>query len=719
MNKSIDKSKTKYLRILLILVVISAITLFYTYELNQYFSLEFIKHQQENFYNFYNNNKSTTIGIFAIIYIAVTALSLPGAAILTLISGTLFGLSLGILIVCPASTIGATLAFLISRFILRDLVTTKFYSQAKTINKGVQKEGAFYLFALRLIPIFPFFMINIVMGLTSIRTITFFIVSLFGMMPGTIVFIYAGTKLASINQLSDILSLDLLFAFVLLGIFPFVAKKFIAILKKHNLYKNFTKPKKFDYNLIVIGAGSGGLVSSYIASAVKAKVALIEKNKMGGDCLNTGCVPSKALIKSAKLAAYAKQPDKYGFDKLNVNFKFENIIKRVHKVIENIAPHDSIDRYTKLGVDCISGEAKILDPYHVKVNGKTLTTKNIIISTGASPLIPPIPGLDKINYLTSDNLWQQTTLPKKLLILGGGPIGSELSQAFARLGSSVIQIEMMSQILIREDEEVVKLISKRFKSENINILTNHKAKEFITEKKKKYLICENNGKDIKIEFDEVLVALGRKAEIAGFGLENLDIELSDRKTIISNEFMQTNYPNIYVCGDVTEPYQFTHTAAHQAWYATINALFGVFRKFKTDYRIIPWVTFTDPEIARVGLNEKEAKSQNIPYEATTFDISDLDRAITDSQDYGFIKVITKPGSDKILGVTIVSNHAGDLLAEYVLAMKHNIGLNKILGTIHTYPTYSEANKYVAGNWKKNHAPQQILSLLKKFHNWRR
>ena len=472
---------------------------------------------------------------------------------------------------------------------------------------------------------------------------------------------------------------------------------------------------KYDYNVIVIGGGSAGLVSSYIAAAVKAKVALIEKHKMGGDCLNTGCVPSKALLRSAKMLSYAKRAKEFGFKKTKVDFEFKQVMSRVQDVIKAIEPHDSQDRYSKLGVDCIEGAAKILSPHSVQVNNQTLTARSIIVATGAKPMVPPISGLDQVDYLTSDNVWELKKLPKKLVVLGGGPIGSEIAQAFSRLGSEVTLVEMAPQILIREDEEVIKQVTSRFAQEGITVLTNHQAKAF----KKDSLICEHEGAEIKIEFNKVILALGRAPNITGFGLEELGVKLRANKTIEASTFMQTNIPSIFVCGDVTGPYQFTHVAAHQAWYACVNALFAPFKKFKADYSVIPWATFTDPEVARVGLNEKKAQAQNIPYETTTYGIDDLDRAIADSEAHGFIKVLTKPGKDKILGVTIVGTHAGDLISEYVLAMKHGIGLNKILGTIHIYPTFAEANKYAAGEWKRAHVPQLAIKLLQKIHTWRR
>jgi dihydrolipoamide dehydrogenase len=472
---------------------------------------------------------------------------------------------------------------------------------------------------------------------------------------------------------------------------------------------------KYDYNIIVIGGGSAGLVSSYIASAVKAKVALIEKHKMGGDCLNTGCVPSKALLRSAKMISYAKRAKEFGFKKTTVDFDFKDVMNRVQNIIKIIEPHDSRKRYTALGVECIEGEAKILSPHNVEVNGITLTARSIIIATGAKPLIPNIPGIDQINYLTSDNVWDLKELPKKLLVLGGGPIGVEMAQAFSRLGAEVTIVEMTPQILIREDEEVIELVTERFVKEGIKVLINHKAKEF----KHNLLICEHKSKDVSIPFDKVIITLGRQANIEGFGLKELGVKIRETKTIEANAFLQTNIKSIYVCGDVTGPYQFTHTAAHQAWYACVNALFSPLKKFKVDYTVIPWATFTDPEVARVGLNEKDAKIQNILYEVTTYDIDDLDRAIADSEAHGFIKVLTVPNKDKILGVTIVGRHAGDLIAEYILAMKYGLGMNKILATIHIYPTLSEANKYVAGNWKKEHLPTFAIKILERFHKWRR
>ncbi len=710
---------SRNLKIILIVCIAILIAIFFLFDLQRFLTLEYLKNQQQAFAEFYAGNRALTIGLYFFLYVLVTALSLPGAAIMTLAGGALLGFWTALVTVSFASTIGATLAFLVSRFLLHDWVQARFGDKLKAINDGIEREGPFYLFTLRLVPVFPFFVINLVLGLTPMRAMTFYWVSQIGMLPGTVVYVNAGTQLGQLESAAGILSPGIIISFALLGIFPLVAKRVIDVIKRRRAFQDWQKPETFDYNLVVIGAGSGGLVSAYIASAVKAKVALVEKHKMGGDCLNTGCVPSKALIRSAKMLSYARRAKEFGLEDAEVNFNFAAIMDRVQQVIQKVEPHDSVERYTALGVECFQGEARITTPWTVEVNGDVLTTRNIVIASGARPLVPPIKGIEQIEPLTSDNLWDLRQLPENLVVLGGGPIGSEMTQAFARLGSRVTQVEMMPRIMSREDPEVSSYIQERFESEGIRVLTEHAAKEVINEDGQNILVCDHNGATVKIPFDRLLVAIGRKANVTGFGLEELGVTINERGTVSVDPFLRTNFPNIFAVGDVAGPYQFTHTASHMAWYAAVNALFGDFKSFKVDYRVIPWATFTDPEVARVGLSENEAKEQKISYEVTQYGIDDLDRAITDSEDHGWVKVLTRPGSDKLLGVTIVGNHAGDLLAEFVLAMKHGIGLNKILGTIHIYPTMAEANKAAAGEWKKAHAPQKLLELVARFHRWRR
>ena len=703
----------------LLLVVAVLIASFFLFDVGSFLTLENLKAQQAELDSWREQNPQLSLLVFFVVYVVVTALSLPGAAVMTLAIGAIFGFVTGTILVSFASTIGATLAFVIARFLLRDTVQARFGDKLKAINQGVEKDGAFYLFGLRLVPLFPFFVINLVMGLTPIRTWTFAWVSQVGMFAGTLVYVNAGTQLAKIDSLSGILSPGLIISFVLLGVFPLIAKKILAGIKARKVLAAYPKPARFDRNLIVIGAGSGGLVASYIAAAVKARVTLIEKHKMGGDCLNTGCVPSKALIRSARFINHVKRAEEFGFKDASADFDFAQIMERVHGVVRKVEPHDSVDRYTALGVEVIEGEARITSPYSVEVNGKTLTTKNIILATGARPFVPPIPGVDQMDYLTSDTLWEIRELPQRLMVLGGGPIGCELAQCFARFGSEVSIVEMTPRLMIREDPDVSVKVIERFAEEGINVLVGHTAKEFRIQDGQKQLIAEADGKEVILEFDQLLVAVGRAANTSGFGLEELGVRLTPQRTIETNEFLQTNFPNVYACGDVAGPFQFTHTAAHQAWYASVNALFGVFRRFKADYSVIPFATFTDPEVARVGLNEQEAIDRKIKYEVTVYGLDDLDRAIADGEDHGFVKVLTVPGKDRILGATIVGEHAGDLIAEFVSAMRHGFGLNKILGTIHIYPTWTEGNKYAAGNWKKAHAPENLLKWVERFHAWRR
>jgi pyruvate/2-oxoglutarate dehydrogenase complex dihydrolipoamide dehydrogenase (E3) component/uncharacterized membrane protein YdjX (TVP38/TMEM64 family) len=713
-------------RILLLVVLLAAIAAFVALDLGRYLSLEYFKSQQAAIEGWRAASPIMAALFFFLAYVAVTGLSLPGATVMTLVAGAIFGLLWGMVLVSFASTVGATLAFLTARFLLHDWVQQRFGERLRAINTGFEKEGGFYLFTLRLVPLFPFFMINLLMGLTLIRTRTFYWVSQLGMLAGTLVYVNAGTQLASIDSLTGILSPVLIASFALLGIFPLIAKKIVEAIKAHRVYAGWDKPRRFECNLVVIGGGSAGLVTAYIAAAVKAKVTLIEKHQLGGDCLNTGCVPSKALIRSARLLSQISRAQEFGCRSASADYSFAEIMERVQRVVQAVEPHDSIERYTALGVEVIAGSAKMVSPWEVEIVGndghrQRLTTRSIVIAAGAHPFVPPIPGIEDVEYLTSDTVWSLRELPRRLLVLGGGPIGAELAQAFARLGTglgkTVTLVEMLPRLMMRDDPEASALVAQRFRNEGISLLLEHRAKQFVIENGEKILIAEHQGADVRIPFDAVLVAVGRVANLKGYGLEELGIAAN--RTIETNEFMQTKYPNIYAAGDVTGPYQFTHTAAHQAWYAAVNALFDPFRKFRTDYSVIPWATFVDPEVARVGLNEIEAKERGIAHEVTVYGMDDLDRAIADGETQGFVKVLTVPGRDKILGVTIVGEHAADLIAEYVLAMRHGIGLNQILGTIHIYPTLAEANKYAAGAWKKAHAPQKLLAWVGRFHAWRR
>ncbi|MDN7137365.1 FAD-dependent oxidoreductase [Pseudidiomarina sp. 1ASP75-14] len=711
-------SYKKLLFITLIIVLVGSV---FAFDLTQYLTLEQLKQQQQALNQLFAERPLFLFGLYFLIYVISAALSIPGATVLTIGAGAIFGLGWGLLLASFASSVGALLAFLSARWLLHDWVQKKFGNRLKAINAGIERDGAFYLLSLRLVPLFPFFVINLVMGLTKIKAWTYYWVSQVGMLLATAVYVNAGTQLAEITSLGDVLSFDLLSALVLLGLVPILAKFILSFLKRRRAYGSYTKPKSFDNNLVVIGAGSAGLVSAYIAAAVKAKVTLIEKHKMGGDCLNTGCVPSKALLHVAKSIRQTRDAERLGVKSTIETIDFAKIMDSVQDVIARIAPHDSVERYTELGVDVECGDATIVSPWEVQVQKgeeqKTITTRSIVIATGARPMVPDFPGLSEVDYLTSDNLWQLRELPRRLLVLGGGPIGCELAQAFQLLGSQVTVVEMGPRLLSNDDTDAAALVQKQLRDDGLELRLNHKAIEFTERDGERVLLAEHEDETVALPFDRVLIALGRQANLEGFGLQELGIEAG--KTLKLNELLQTNFPNIYACGDVAGPYQFTHVASHQAWYAAVNALFDPYKNFRVDYSVIPWVTYTTPEVANVGLTEQTAAERGVDYEVTEYDISDLDRAIADQQAYGRIKVLTVPGKDKILGVNIVSAQAGELLAEYVLAMKQGIGLNKILGTIHSYPTMAEANKYVAGNWKRANAPEKLLGWVQKFHRWRR
>ena len=709
-------------RLLLLLALLAAVAAFVALDLGRYLSLDYFKDKQAAIEAWRAANPAMAALAFFLLYVAVTGLSLPGATLMTLAAGAIFGLLAGTILVSFASSIGATLAFLASRFLLRDWVQQRFGDRLRAINSGVEQQGGFYLFTLRLVPAFPFFMINLLLGLTPMRTGTFYRVSQVGMLAGTVVYVNAGTQLSRIDSLAGILSPALIASFTLLGIFPLIARRIVGMIQTRRIYAGWNRPPRFQRNLIVIGGGSAGLVTAYMAAAVRSEVTLIEQHKLGGDCLNTGCVPSKALIRSARLLSQMRHSKEFGIRSAQADFDFAEVMERVQRVVQTVEPHDSAARYTALGVEVIEGKAKIVSPWEVEVvdkdgRSRRLSTRSIVIAAGARPLVPPIPGIDAVGYLTSDTVWALRELPQRLLVLGGGPIGTELAQAFARFGARVTQVEMAPRLLMREDPEVSALVLQRFRDEGISVLLEHRARQFVIENGEKILIAEHRGADIRVPFDAVLVAVGRVANLKGYGLEELGIATG--RTIETNEFLQTKYPNIYAAGDVAGPYQFTHTAAHQAWYAAVNALSDPFARFRADYSVIPRATFVDPEVACVGLNQSEATERGIAHEITVYAMDDLDRAIADGEAHGFVKVLTVPGKDRILGVTIVGEHAADLLAEFVLAMRHGLGLNKLLGTIHIYPTLAEANKFAAGAWKKAHAPQKLLTWAARFHAWRR
>ena len=707
-----------YGRILLLLAITLAVAAFFLFDLGDHLSLASLKARQADLAALVEARPAMVIAAFFLLYVAVTALSLPGAAIMTLAAGALFGLWRGTLIVSFASTIGASLAFLSSRYLLRDWVKARFGPRIDAVDRGIAKDGAFYLLSLRLIPVFPFFLINLAMGLTGMRLLTFALVSQAGMLAGTIVYVNAGTQLAAIESSKDVLSPALIGSFVLLGLFPLAARAAVGAWRRRRIYKGWRRPRRFDRNLIVIGAGAGGLGTALIGATVRARVTLIEKGEMGGDCLNTGCVPSKALIRSARAAHEMRSAGEFGVAPAEPEVRFGEVIERIHRIIAEIAPADSEERYRSLGVDVRRGRARLVDPWTVEIDGgERLTARAIVIAAGGEPAVPDIPGLAESAYLTSDTMWEalrgRDLVPGRIAIVGGGPIGTEMAQAFARLGARVTQIEHGPRLLPREDEEVSALVADFLREEGVDVRTGHEAVRI----EGKTLILRAGGEESELPFDEIIVAVGRRARLTGYGLEALGIETG--RTLEVNDWLETSYPNIYAVGDVAGPFQFTHFAAHQAWFAAVNGLFGQLKRFRADYRVLPRVTFTDPEVAQVGHNEISAREAGLAYELVRYDLAHLDRALAEGAARGFVKLLVEPGKDRLLGATIVGAAAGETLAELVLAMKHRLGTDKLLATIHAYPTLAEANKYAAGERRKAHKPERLLDWVERYHAWRR
>jgi pyruvate/2-oxoglutarate dehydrogenase complex dihydrolipoamide dehydrogenase (E3) component/uncharacterized membrane protein YdjX (TVP38/TMEM64 family) len=665
---------------------------------------------------------------FGAAYAASVALSVPGALVLTLLAGALFGPWLGTLVVSLASTLGACGAFLLARTLLRDAVRVRVGPRLAGLEEGLARDGVWYLLTLRLVPLFPFVLVNLAMGLTPLRLRTYAGVSMLGMLPGTFAYVNAGSALASLESLSGLVGPRFLAAMAVLGFLPLVLRLAASSLRDARVLAPWRgrKPKRFDADLVVVGAGAGGLVAAYVGAAAKAKVVLVERHAMGGDCLNTGCVPSKAFLHAAKVAHSARTGSRFGIvARGGIEIDFGAVMAHVRGAVSAIEPHDSVERYTALGVEVVRGEARVESPWHVRADGRTLSGRAIVIASGAVPVVPPLPGLEGVDFRTSENVWGLTELPGRLAILGGGPVGCELAQGFARLGSRVTIVERASSVLSKEDADVGAFVRSVLEAEGVEILLNHEATSCEGDAS-----CRGRGAGVllargpgsiarQVAFDVLVFALGRKPRVSGFGLEELGVGVRPDGTLAVDDRMRTNVPTIFACGDVAGPWQLTHAASHQAWYAAVNALAAPFKSFRVDARVMPRVTYLDPEVAHVGLNESEARARGVSHEVTRYDLADLDRAIAEGEARGFVKVLTPPGRDAILGATVVGARAGELIAVFATHMKLGKGLGALLSTVHAYPTFAEANRAVAGAWKRAHLPEGALRLAARWHAWRR
>jgi pyruvate/2-oxoglutarate dehydrogenase complex dihydrolipoamide dehydrogenase (E3) component/uncharacterized membrane protein YdjX (TVP38/TMEM64 family) len=687
-------------------------------------TLERLKSSRDALAEWREGQPLAAAGMFFAIYVIATGLSIPGAVILTLAGGALFGLVLGLLLVSFASSLGALLAFLLSRYLFRGLVRQRLGRLLEPLDAGLRKDGAFYLLTLRLVPLFPFWLVNLAMGLSSIPAIRFYLVSQIGMLPATFVYVNAGTQIGAIDAVGDVLSPPLLASFVLLGLLPLVVRGCLGWLQRRRQAARWSRPTRFDRNLIVIGAGAGGLVTAYVAAAARAQVTLVEAAAMGGDCLNHGCVPSKTLIRTARLARQIRQSRHFGLAHADPQVDFKALMQRVREVIARIEPHDSVERYRGLGVEVLEGRARVLSPWTVRIDRgdgghQVLSARHIVIATGASPLIPDLPGLEAAGYLTSETVWGLERLPRRLVVLGGGPIGCELGQAFSGLGSRVTLVESAARVLGREDPDVSELVESGLREDGVQVLTGYQALRVEQDQDQKWLVVRGEAGELKLPFDELLCAVGRRPRVDGLGLEAVGVALTASGAIAVDAFLQTSCPGILAVGDVTGSSQFTHAAAHQGWHAAVNAMFAGFWRIRLDQSVMPRATFTEPEVARVGLTESEARAQGVDFEVTRYDLAELDRAIVDGCNRGFVKVLTPRGGDRILGATAVGEHASEWIAEMTLAMRHGLGLKRVLSTVHLYPSFAEANRHAAGLWRSAHAPAYLLAWIEGFHRWRR
>lgn len=466
---------------------------------------------------------------------------------------------------------------------------------------------------------------------------------------------------------------------------------------------------KFDYHVIVIGAGSGGLVVASGAAQLGAKVVLIESDKMGGECLNTGCVPSKTFLKSAHVADDIRNSNYFGLRASLGNVNLSEVGKRVKSVIKAIEPHDSKERFESLGVDVFLQKGTLIDKHTVRVGERNITGKNIIIATGSKPLVPPIPGLKDVAYLTNENVFDLTTLPKNLIVLGGGPVGLEFGQGFRYLGSEVSIVDMLPHIFVKDDPEVAPIMEKKLESEGINLFLSSKIIEVKKERKDIIVITERNGQKKEVAGDYILVALGRVPNTKDLGLENAGIKTDKKGYVVTNERLQTNVRNIYACGDVTGPYLFTHMASYQAGIIVRNIIFRL--PSKVDYSGVTWTTYTKPEVAHVGYTEPWAKSLGLYKDSTVVNLEEVDRAKAEKDEIGFLKLITGK-RNKLIGATVVGEKAGEMIHLATLAIKRKLKATAFINLIFSYPTEAEIFKFASSELYKRAFKGWMKKLIK-------
>jgi pyruvate/2-oxoglutarate dehydrogenase complex dihydrolipoamide dehydrogenase (E3) component/uncharacterized membrane protein YdjX (TVP38/TMEM64 family) len=699
------------------------------------------------------------------VYILACVLFIPGS-LLTLGAGFVFGIVVGTITVSIASTLGATAAFLLGRTLARPWIEARVAHRPKfrALDEAVRRQGFKIVLLTRLSPIFPFNLLNYTFGLTRVSLRDYILASWIGMLPGTVMYVYLGTTLKTLADLAAgnvptsvgqqvLFGAGLVATVAVTVLITRLARKAlqeaippptrqteplahgdlampntVQVLPDdvHNQTlvanvhpRDWVNPQpQSRYNLVVIGAGTGGLVCAAGAAGLGARVALVEKHLLGGDCLNVGCVPSKALLRAAR--AYADVRDAAGFGVTvppGAKVDFPAVMERMRRLRAGISPNDSAARFHSLGVDVFLGAAHFTGPDAVEVNGQTLRFARAVIATGGRPIQPPIPGLAEAGFQTNETIFSLMELPRRLAVIGAGPIGCELVQAFARFGSQTFLVGKQPQILPREDPDAAQLVETALQHDGVQLLLGHDLRRVERSGGERVLCLESPHGPKEIRVDDILVAVGRVPNVDGLNLEAAGVAHDSRIGVQVDDRLRTTSPRIYAVGDVCSRYQFTHAADAMARLAIQNALF--FGGARLSALTIPWCTYTDPEIAHVGLYERQAQEQGIAVQTLTQPLDGVDRALLDGETAGFVRVHLRRGTDKILGATIVARHAGDMISELTLAMTGGLGLRTPARTIHPYPTQAEAIKKVADAYNRTRLTPFVKRMLDKWMAWTR
>ncbi|MBA3536096.1 MAG: FAD-dependent oxidoreductase [Tatlockia sp.] len=699
-----------------LILLLGLLILFFSLRLDKYLTFTSLRENRATLISWTKEHFFMAALLYMSCYTLAVAASVPGAVFLTLAGGFLFGVVFGTVFVIVSATLGATALFFAVRTSFGDWLAKSALSWLGRMREGFQQNAFSYLLMLRLVPLFPFWVVNIVPALLGVDAKTFIITTFFGILPGSIVYVMVGNGLSHVFEANQTPNLGIIFDIkVLLPLLALAALSFIPILYKRvnpKEQKKNPKTNQIKCDLSIIGAGAGGLSVAAVAAQLGLKVVLLESGKMGGDCLNYGCVPSKSLLAAGKIAYQLRHAAQFGISSKGLEIDFKKVMQQVHAVIKVLAKNDSVERFESLGVQVIKAVARFSGVNTLVAQDRVIEARRIVIATGSSPFKPPIPGLEDTPYLTNETIFNLTEQPKHLIVIGGGPIGCELAQAFSMLGSKITLIEGFN-LLPKDDVDCVAILRAQLKA--MGIIIHEQAKVLGVEPHAHGGIkvsINQAGEKLAIRGSHLLIATGRRANVENLDLEKAGIVYSN-KGIEVNSRLQTSNRRVYALGDVVGPYQFTHMATYQAGIVLRNIAFKI--PAKVDYRAIPWVTYTLPEIAHVGLLAEEAlKHADIQF--TEWSFLENDRAQTEHSLEGKIKIISdKKG--RVLGVTIVGAHAGELILPWVIAIREKRTLRSFTDAVSPYPTLSEISKRVAGEFYKSklfsNKTRWLVGLLKK------